>query len=93
MSQHNILRRLRKLEREAKARANAETAHLGCVPFHLTEDEFSEVLKVIDQWHPTNEIGAPISTPVCIDELAEGLRAGQNLLMSGIVRIQILDED
>jgi len=92
MSQHNILRRLRKLEKVAKARAKAGAAHLGCIPFILDEDEFKSLIQDIQHWHLTDAKGTPPTTPVCVDELETGLRTGQYLIMSGVCRIQITEE-
>ncbi|BDQ36155.1 hypothetical protein SYK_05150 [Pseudodesulfovibrio nedwellii] len=87
MSQHNIKRRIRALEKVQATLESFKTAHLGIVKFICTEDELSQLAHDIDVWSLTDAGGCLIPPPNDPTELVSGLLTGRFLLLNGIARV------
>jgi hypothetical protein len=89
MSQHNIKRRIRALERLHRELGELTIAHLGVVKFLLTEKELNALTEDIDAWSLTDANGTLAPPPTTKAELLHGLISGHYLLMNGIARVQL----
>ncbi|MGE4193412.1 MAG: hypothetical protein AB7E51_08495 [Pseudodesulfovibrio sp.] len=89
MSQHNILRRLRALERTCRDIEKQRTGHLGIVELIVANSTFQEIVDGIELWSLTDSRGMVVAPPENKNDLVKGLIARDYLLLSGIAAVTV----